>query len=114
MSVLRVAYVDDEKDLCTLFLELFSSDQVKIETFTDPRLAIEALKKSPPDLLFVDYRLPGMTGDDVAIEVQLGIPTILVTGDMGLKPRFSFTQILGKPYSYDDVQAIFTKYMRPE
>ena len=74
----RVLLVDDN----TIFLKLFKEHLVSIS----PNLLIqeefsgeEALKKvneNPPDLIFLDLRLPGMNGLQLAQEIKRDFPKI--------------------------------------
>lgn len=109
---LNVYYLDDEKDLLENFYDLFSSDTIKITIFSDPKTALEAIEQNPPDLLFVDYRLPGTTGDQVAAKVKTKIPTALITGDMQINSDFPFVRIFEKPVNIDVVEAFIKSYIK--
>jgi methanogenic corrinoid protein MtbC1 len=93
-GVLRIIFLDDEKDLCYNFVDDFSSTKVTIEAFTDPVEMLQAAKESPPDLLFIDYNLPGTTGDKVAALLENSIPKYLLTGDSKVKPEYKFQSII--------------------
>ena len=73
---LKVYYLDDEKDLCEMFVDYFSNKDVEVTTFTDPLKAIAHSLNHPPDLIFVDYRLPGTTGDEVAKSLGASVPNV--------------------------------------
>jgi CheY-like chemotaxis protein len=94
---LKVYYLDDEPDLLEIFVDTFSSSLVEITTFTDPIKAIAVIKSSPPDLLFLDFRLPYTTGLMVAEQLDPNIPKVLVTGDMSIKPSSVFKMVCEKP-----------------
>lgn len=95
---LKVFYLDDEPDLLQLFMETFQTDQIQISTFDNPDYAISEAKTNPPDVFFIDYRLPLITGDKVAGKVPSSIYKVLVTGDLNLNLNYSFDQIVEKPF----------------
>ena len=105
-----VYYLDDEELLCEIFSEHISSDQVDVTTFSDSNDAIEACRKKPPDILFIDYRLPGTTGDVVASGIDDRIPKVLVTGDITYASGYQFKKVISKPCNYQEVLNIIDMY----
>lgn len=103
---LKIVYLDDEPDLCAIFSESFSNDQVQITTFTDPDKCVQFVKSNPPDLIFLDYRLPATTGDLVAVKMATQIPIILITGDVQVSTQYQFKKILPKPYDYGEIEKV--------
>jgi FixJ family two-component response regulator len=103
---LRVVYIDDEVALCENFQDLHSSPEVEIETFTSPELAIESIRNNPPDLLFLDYRLPGTTGDQVASVLNLSKPIILITGELEVKTTYPFHMIIQKSADISEISSV--------
>ena len=106
---LKIYYLDDEADLCELFADHFSSDNVIITTFVDPKVAMEEIKKNPPDLFFVDYRLPNMTGDEVAKALDPKIPKFLVSGEFSINTDYKFDLILSKPIDVALITQLISK-----
>src|SRR4051812_18643808 len=82
MPQLKVLYLDDEPDICDVFSELYSNEKVSVRTFTQPTMAIEFAKSNPPDIIFLDYRLPSTNGDLVALAMDSRIPKCLISGDI--------------------------------
>ncbi len=95
---IRLVYVDDEVDLLELFADMFSSSEVVIETYSDPVRAIAAIRDNPPDLIFLDHRLPRTTGDQIARQLDPAIPRALVTGDVTVQLESHFEAIFEKPF----------------
>jgi len=108
---LNVVYLDDEPDLCSNFSDFFASRDVLIKTFTDPEEAIRYVNRHPPDLLFVDYRLPSTTGDEIALALDPAIPKYLVTGDITIVTTYQFMGVFSKPYPPDEIQAVFDRFL---
>ena len=104
---LKVLYLDDERDLCDIIASVFSSDEIKIVIFTEPSEAIEHARKDPPDLILLDYRIPGTSGDLVAQAMDPAIPKYLISGDLSVSANYKFEKILAKPPDFEEIQKIF-------
>lgn len=99
----KVFYIDDEPDLLELFIDLFSSKNVEVVTFLDPEAAVRAIWAEPPDLLFVDSRLPKTTGAQVARLIDPAIPKVLITGDLATVPDPNFSIVFSKPLNIPEI-----------
>jgi len=108
---IKIIYLDDEEALCKIFSQYYGSDQVNIKTFVDANEAIKFCQVNPPDLFFIDYRLSGITGDDVAFAVEESIPKILVTGDISFTSKYNFHQVISKPFDFNKVQKLINHYL---
>lgn len=103
----KVYYLDDEPVLCENFSDSFSNDDIIVTTFTDVATAIQKIIKDPPDLLFLDYRLPGTTGDEVALLLDPKIKKYLITGDINIQTKYHFLKVFTKPYKTNEIAEIF-------
>ena len=108
---IRVFYLDDEEKLCEIFSDLINAKGIEVSTFTNADLAIEEASQKPPDLFFIDFRLPGLTGDAVAHSLDSKIPKVLVTGDISFQSTYEFDHVLPKPYRVKDVINIIESYL---
>ena len=106
-----VYYLDDEEALCENFADCFASKDVNVTTFGDPKLAIEATLKSSPNLFFIDYRLPGTTGDEFAKALDPKLPKFLITGDISVKTEYQFVRVFPKPYSEQDIAEVIKSFV---
>ena len=100
---LEVVYIDDEHDLCEMFSEAFTTPNVHITTFMDPNVALTSIASKAPDLIFIDFRLPNITGDKIALKMDPKIPKVLITGDLQVKVEAIFDQVFYKPVDFDQV-----------
>ena len=91
---LRVLYLDDEPALCAIFFDEFSSEDIHVVTFTDPQKAIEAAIRNSHDIIFLDNRLPGINGDEVAKAMPPAVPKYLITGDSTVRTSYKFIEVL--------------------
>lgn len=101
---LKIYYLDDETELLDIFLDAFSMEGIEISIFSVPELAIKAMKSCPPDLLFIDYRLPNTNGDVIALELDPNIPKVLITGELQPSYKANYRAIFTKPYRLSEVR----------
>ena len=79
-ALVRVVLVDDHQDFLTWTRTLLSASpwiEVVGET-TDPETTLDLVKAAKPDLLLVDFEMPGVTGFEVARRVREAAPEISV------------------------------------
>ena len=108
----QIYYVDDEIELCEIFVDEFSTKDYEITAFHDPQSAIAACEKKAPDLIFIDYRMPGMNGDKLAQRLSPDIKKILITGEIQVDVEAKFETILGKPIMNKLVRDQLAKYLK--
>lgn len=66
----KILVVDDERAICEIleeFLSLFGHSVTSANNGAD---AIEVLRQARPDVVFLDIRMPGMSGLDVLKEIK--------------------------------------------
>lgn len=106
-----VYFLDDEAALGDIFKEMFDSDEVNVTVFIDAKEAIDACEISSPDIMFIDYRLLGTTGDDVAQSISVNINKILMTGELDVKVSYPFKRIIMKPYKLAELREIILEFI---
>ena len=74
----KVMYVDDDEALVFLVKRLLTRRGYAVSTFSDPRLALEALRADHTlaDLLVTDYNMPGYSGVDLIRDVARLLPDL--------------------------------------
>lgn len=103
--MITVIYIDDEPDLCEIFSDLYGDTEISIQTFTDPHVGLKAINESKPDVIFLDLRIPGMSGDELASKITHSAPIYLMTGDLQPNLKFKFEGILPKPFNDEKIRA---------
>lgn len=81
--MVRVVVVDDELPVMQLCARVLELDGHQVDGFTRGEEALARLSRAPADLLVVDYRMPGLTGLELARRaraVHPGLPVVLITG----------------------------------
>ncbi|MFY8138696.1 MAG: LytR/AlgR family response regulator transcription factor [Flavobacteriales bacterium] len=85
-----------------------------LASFTDPRLSIPFIKENKPDLLFLDIRMPGMSGFDLMDEIYNDVgEVIFVTGynEYAITAlRYSALDYLLKPATKEDIEGALKRY----
>lgn len=81
-----ILLIEDSDTQALQLRRMFERAGFRIDRTRDAEAALETLNHSRPDLLVVDYRLPGMNGDElVRIVRQTGatrtLPILMLTGD---------------------------------
>jgi len=110
----KVLVIDDEeivRDSCTAIL---AGSNYQIATAKDGTIGFELLQEFQPDVVFVDLKMPGISGFEVLDKIQsydATIVTIVITGfatvssalDAMKKGAFDF---LPKPFTPDEMRLI--------
>jgi CheY-like chemotaxis protein len=71
---MRIVYIDDDPDEVLIFCESLKEIDPAIECvgLTDSKCGLDLLERnSPPDLIFLDYNMPGMTGEDCLLRIRM-------------------------------------------
>lgn len=101
----KVLVVDDDPTFRELLTDLLESIGYHVLTAQDGLAGLDALYNGPFDLILVDYRMPGITGLEMAAFIRRSdtvTPIILITGDYyALAPEIvaqaGVTRVLAKP-----------------
>ena len=114
MSQDRILVVDDEEIILSCLREMFGSSYT-IFTAPDAREALAMLEREPVNVVISDYKMPGMDGLSLLIEVKKRYPTsirVLMTAyaDMQLVIRSmnegEIHRFISKPYKFFEFRRI--------
>ncbi|HEX6287570.1 MAG TPA: response regulator [Herpetosiphonaceae bacterium] len=111
---LHMIVVDDEPLIAKALHGMLTQEGHIAHWFTEPRKALEALKREPVDLIFADLTMPEMDGLTLLSQVRQRMPwvkPVVITGH--IDPRqlekvreAGVTAIVEKPFSLDDIRAV--------
>jgi signal transduction histidine kinase/ActR/RegA family two-component response regulator len=98
----RVLLVDDETELVDLVTRVLAEDGHVVEHAPEGREALRRLANSDYDLVLLDMRMPGLSGQDVYRVIEQDYPglahrVILTTGDVVSSPTSDWLQATGCP-----------------
>ncbi len=74
----KILVVDDEKIVCDMAKVILANEGYEVETFTDSRQALEALQRTPYDLVVTDLMMEQVSGMDILREVNSLYPNTKV------------------------------------
>jgi len=110
-----ILIVDDTPSNLDLLTEILKSNGYKVRPVTSGRLALQAARSVPPDLIFLDVNMPEMNGYEVcehlmADEALAGIPVIFLsalteTEDKVRGLRGGGNDYITKPFQAEEVLA---------
>jgi sigma-B regulation protein RsbU (phosphoserine phosphatase) len=82
----KVLVVDDAADARRLFARFLKAAGFSVKTAASGEEALRAIAKEPPDVVMLDYEMPGLSGPEVCARIRAsetveiaGLPVILVT-----------------------------------
>jgi len=79
----RVLVVDDEKDICRVLTKILELVGYEVESAATGEEALRLVPEFSPELVFLDYMMPDMTGLEVLREIKERAPdvyVVMVTG----------------------------------
>ena len=113
----RVLIVDDEPDERDLLAELLRGPRRSVEVRDSARAALEFLQHNPIDLAFLDHRMPGMSGTELAATIKTMYPqahVVICTGylvEAGCpEVRDRAEHVLHKPLNLGEVLELADNY----
>ena len=112
----KVLIVDDSQgtlDIIEHCVHRFTKDTI---TASDGSSAWELFLEHKPDLVITDYKMPGMNGLELALQIEKvrkELPIILVTGcdDVDENVKSHFKNIFSKPFSIGRFQNTVKKLL---
>lgn len=79
LDPVRVLVVDDEPQICAFVSRVLEGAGYRVTTAADGPAAIASVAQDgPPDLLFTDYKMPRMDGDELAARLRQRTPDLKV------------------------------------
>ena len=120
----RICYVEDDEDIQRIVrMSLERVGKMKVEIVTDPAAAIAAMNAFKPDLVMLDWMMPGMDGPTLFREMKkrpevAELPVVFITAKAAQRDLDELTTLgaagtISKPFSPkdlpDQLRAIWAK-----
>jgi two-component system, OmpR family, response regulator len=120
----RICYVEDDEDIQRIVrMSLERVGKMTVQIVTDPTAAIAAMTGFKPDLVMLDWMMPGMDGPTLFREMKkrpevAGLPVVFITAkaaqrDLDELKALGAAGTISKPFSPkdlpDQLRAIWSK-----
>jgi two-component system, OmpR family, response regulator len=110
----RICYVEDDEDIQRIVrMSLERVGKMTVEIVTDPLRAIDAMKAFGPDLVMLDWMMPGMDGPTLFRKMKTlpetaSLPVVFITAkathrDMDELLALGAAGTISKPFSPKDL-----------
>ncbi|WP_299209287.1 response regulator [uncultured Tateyamaria sp.] len=109
----HVLLVEDETNIIEAIQFLLSREGWQVDTHSDGATAVDKVRNMRPDLVVLDYMLPGKNGIDILTELRADpdferLPVLMLTArgqsrDRDLAERAGVSRFMTKPFSNTEV-----------
>lgn len=106
-----VVVIDDDADVRRFLIDSFEALGYRVEAAPDGKGGLDAIERTDPQLLVVDFAMPGMNGADVAQAVRDRRPDLPIIFASGYADSEAIEAVLGKdkivlrkPFRVDELQ----------
>jgi CheY-like chemotaxis protein len=110
----RICYVEDDEDIQRIVrMSLERVGKMRVEIVTDPHAAIAAITAFQPDLVMLDWMMPGMDGPTLYREMKkrpeiAQLPVVFITAkaaqrDLDELKSLGAAGTISKPFSPKDL-----------
>ena len=109
LSDIRIAVVDDDPDVRQFVTDCLTTHGATCEAFEQGEAFLAWLAESAPDLILLDFAMPGMSGAEVARRAKLikrEVPVIIMTGyadSAALDGILGDVLVIRKPFGVADL-----------
>jgi DNA-binding response OmpR family regulator len=118
-TVMKIILVDDEPEILNLVRDYLSREGYNVLTADNGREGIELIEREKPDLVLLDWMLPGMSGLEICKRLRetSTIPIIMLTAkseeiDRVLGLEFGADDYIVKPFSLRELVARIKTVLR--
>jgi CheY-like chemotaxis protein len=114
-SKLRILVVDDEPSVGNAVKLLLQADGHQVEATNSVKDALTKFEQSRYDLVFTDFAMPEMKGDQLAAAIKTRVPeqpVVMLTAFPGAVPlSANVDHIVGKPFRLQHLREAISKVM---
>lgn len=116
MKEIHCIAIDDEPLALTIISNFcLRYGHIRLETFCEPRIGLEAIRQQHPDLVFLDIEMNSLSGLDIARTIASEIRFIFTTAHAQFAVdgfNLDAVDFLYKPFSYERFVQALEKTMR--
>jgi CheY-like chemotaxis protein len=114
-SKLRILVVDDEPSVGNTVKMLLKFDGHEVESTNCSEEALGMFKNGRYDLVFTDFTMPGMNGNQLAAAIKAGAPgqpVVMITAYSGtLTPSPDVDFVVSKPFRLEHLREAIAKVL---
>jgi two-component system cell cycle response regulator DivK len=124
MSVKRILVADDKASSRELVRSILENLGYEVREAEDGIKALETIRNDPPDLVLLDFQMPGLTGHEVLSRIRddarfTSLPVVALTasamaGDRDKALAAGFTGYLAKPVSLTALRSEIRRLLQPQ
>ena len=118
----RILIVDDDADLVQILTKALESHGHELASAGDPRSGLERARQFTPDLIILDYHMPGETGAHLfesfrRNKATASIPILFMSGEatqdqiIEETADFAHTRFLAKPAHIADLDRVIREML---
>jgi CheY-like chemotaxis protein len=110
MAPISVLVIDDDPDVRAFIVASLEEQQYRVRQASDGREGLAAMEREVPDLVVLDFIMPGMSGAEVAHQIRAlrpDQPILFVSGyseTEAVKRTAPNAPLLAKPFRSDALQ----------
>ncbi|MCG6884136.1 MAG: response regulator [Silicimonas sp.] len=109
----RVLLIEDEPNIIEAIRFILSRDGWRVDTHSDGKSALDAIRERSPDLVILDVMLPNRSGYDIlndlrSEEATRNLPVLMLTArgqkkDRELAEKLGASRFMTKPFSNGEI-----------
>ena len=110
----KILIVDDDVDICHFFQKILTEMDYEVATATSGRQSLAKITRDPPDVLFLDIKMPKMNGLECLRRIRKihrKLPIVMITGYGDLKSvqeamRLGADEYVSKPFDLEEIRRL--------
>jgi len=107
----RILIIDDELDICEILVRLMKKEGYETSIASDGETGLRVFREQWPDIVFLDFKMPGINGMEMLKEVKnldQDIPVVIITAYADIAGavdamRTGAHDYLSKPFVHEEV-----------
>ena len=115
--MIKILVVDDEEHIRFILKELLTKNNYQTKTASTGKKALSKIRKNPPHLVLLDYKLPDMNGNEILEETKNINPNIVVImltayGDVKIAVKamkLGAFDYITKPFNNEEIILVIKK-----